>query len=139
MNKTKTISKAFLPITLRAWLAIGILAIVSSFEVIKVIHVDHHHNDEIAICTESDETNACHRSLVHFDAEAGCEHTQHLDKIVAACEICDALTTTYLFEVSPVVLAPIEFAAIEQTTSPVEKSFSTSITFPALRGPPALS
>lgn len=139
MNKTKTIS-ALLPITLRAWLAVALLAIVSSFEVIKVIHVDHHHHDtEVTVCTESDEADACHRSLVHFDAEAGCQHTKHLDKVVASCEICDALVTTYLFEVGPVVSHPLRFNEIGQTESPQKKTDSTSIAIPSLRGPPALS
>ncbi len=139
MNKTKTIFSAFLPPTFRACLAVALLVIVSSFEIIKVIHVNHHHDNEVTICNESDEANACHRSVVHFDTEAGCAHTQHLDKVVAACEICDGLTTTFLFEVSADPLAPIEFEANEQTLLPLEKLYSTSITFPALRGPPVLS
>ncbi len=139
MNKTKTIS-ALLPLTLRAWLAVALLVIVSSFEVIKVIHVDHHHGTEIANCTESDEADACHRSTVHFDAAAGgCQHTQHVEKLVTSCEICDALITTYIFEISPVAAARMQVEKIEQNEPPLEKSYSASISFPALRGPPGLS
>lgn len=138
MNKTKTIS-ALLPLTFRAWLAIALLVIVSSFEAIKVIHVDHHHDTETAICTESDEADACHRSIVHFDEAAGCEHPQHFERLVASCEICDALITNYLFEVDAEDGLQNEFEEIIQNGSPLEKTYSTSIAFPALRGPPALS
>lgn len=138
MKKTKTIS-TLLPITLRAWLAVALLAIVSSFEVIKVIHVDHHQDAELTVCTETDEADACHRSLVHFDADAGCEHTQHLDRVVTSCEICDALITTYLFEVEPIVSDPIQFVEIIQTELRSEKPLNTPFVVPTLRGPPTLS
>lgn len=138
MNKTKTIA-TFIPPTLRAWLAITLLVIVSSFEVIKVIHVDHHHDNEITVCTESDEANACHRSIVHLDAEAGCAHTQHLEKIVASCEICDALIVTYLFEVNPEVLTPQKTNAPQKSKPVLEIFHSALLDFPSLRGPPACS
>ncbi len=139
MNKVKSIS-TILPITPRVWLAVALLVIVSSFEVIKVIHVDHHHHDtEVAVCTEADETDACHRFLIHFDTKAGCEHTYHLDTLVVCCEICDALITTYLFEVGPIVYDPIQFDEIIQTESPQKKTNSATAAIPFLRGPPALS
>ena len=138
MNKTKTIS-TLLPITLRAWLAVALLAVVSSFEFIKVIHVDHHHGNEITACTESDEADACHRAVVHSDADAGCQHTQHLEKLVASCEICDALITAYVFTVKPIGLPAFEFQENIVNGFPLEKPYSTSIGKPALRGPPVMS
>src|SRR5690606_36812108 len=100
---------------------------------------DHHHNEEIASCTESDEANACHRSLIHFDTEAGCDHTKHLNKVVASCEICDALISNYLFEVSLVGSPPFQYNETEPTESPQKQTIGTSLAIPSLRGPPALS
>ena len=128
-----------LPITLRAWLAVSLLVIVSSFEVIKVIHVDHHHDAEITVCTENNETDACHRSIVHFDAEAGCAHTQHLEKVVADCEICDALITTYLFEATEDLSTSRLYARTEEKQTALDKPYTAFLAFAFLRGPPVLS
>ena len=120
-------------------MAIALLFLISSFEVIKTIHIEHHHGGEVTVCTAGDETDACHRSLVHLDSTAGCTHAEHIEKVVAACEICDALVRVYVFEVSSDFRLQNAFVEILQKVTPLEKSYSVSLHIPALRGPPVVS
>ena len=135
VKKVTTIS-SIIPNTLRAWLAITLLGLISSFEVVKTIHVEHHHAVEPAVCSVVDEADACHRSIVHLDTTAGCKHTQHVEKLVAACEICDALISSFVFEVVTEFDLQNQFDEINQIAFTQEKSYSTSVLIPALRGPP---
>lgn len=68
------------------------LVIFTLFQVALSLHLDedsHEHLEEQ--CSEADEENPCHITLVHKGQLKGCEHPQHLTETENECELCTLL------------------------------------------------
>ena len=75
-----------------AWLCCGLIVLLYSVQ--NVQHGLHHFvaDSDHKACSALEESNPCHRRLVHHDAESGCSHESHVLSIEKHCTLCSILS-----------------------------------------------
>ncbi len=104
------------------------------------IHSEEHHHSSEQTCSDAEESDACHRFLIHNEKSAGCDGShQHLTNKADDCFACNFFKNQQQsIETDPEVCF-LSQSKDRLYSNKESGSGSTDIIYAFLRGPPAIS
>ncbi|MCB0494617.1 MAG: hypothetical protein KDC79_00650 [Cyclobacteriaceae bacterium] len=82
---------------LTSLLAVTLLGFYLSADLVGSLHSYFFHEEQSeTVCSLENEKDACHRTIYHHDTVNGCNHSFHLIKPIAKCELCSILLTHHV-------------------------------------------
>ncbi|MFY0628066.1 MAG: hypothetical protein JXR07_17340 [Reichenbachiella sp.] len=119
---------------------VSLLTVFSIFQFAQSLHIelsdDEHHQ---AHCTEEDEFDKCHVSIVHGEEQNGCKHPLHITKVESDCQLCDILAERFEIEIQPQEFYLSQLLQISDFTAKHNPYvFSKSLCTNPHRGPPSV-
>ena len=79
--------------TLRKSIGLSLLILYCCSAIQYIIRIEHKHSHQSDQCAHNsiEESDPCHRSLVHHDFENGCKHATHFENPIRHCPLCDVI------------------------------------------------